>query len=95
MADVLYRRKRADVPIPAAMLETVQAMYRHKAQKRRTTCPPPNVSAHTVLAQYTAACHELNVQRRRCKQAGIPSQTLDLLRESIQVAEGVNGDGTG
>jgi hypothetical protein len=94
VADVLHRRRRSDVLIPEKIFTAVQESFKVRVVRKRKALPSL-VPVHMLLAQFTAAAHELNLLRRRCVQAGVPMDTLDLLQESTKVADGINREGTG
>jgi transcriptional regulator with XRE-family HTH domain len=87
ISTILNRKLYPNVAIPPSLLEKIGTMKGRARKPRKILQPAPPLTAipvHGLLANYTAVCHDLKQIKDACLEAGINSDTLELLRESVR-----------
>lgn len=80
----LRRQIFAHVPVPPKIAEKVASMCgpSTKRTKKRAIVKATGTADAMDIAEYVAACRNLNIARERCLKAGYSEDMLDLLSEA-------------
>lgn len=83
ISSILHRKRYANVTVSYDLMSKVQDRFRKPQQKKVAQIVEP-LSVAKVLSDYTVACAEFVKSEIAALDAGINTDTLDLLRVAIR-----------